>query len=247
LYCALGFKQTGFYIDIGANDPEMYSVTKAFYDRGWRGVNIEPLPSRFRALAKARTRDINLNIGCSDREGELVFGCYQMLSTCDPLVMTAMEKEGKTLEKISIAVLTLDMVLDRYYAENEPIDFCKIDVEGYEKNVLQGLNYSRYRPRLFCVESTEPCTLTQSHEAWEEILTRNGYQLGYIYGFNRYYIDAQSPDAARLFASFMAIAHWEQTHKIYSYASYHPRLLFSKLKYKLSRFREEIASKRQAK
>lgn len=30
----------GFYIDIGANDSEIDSVTKAFYDEGWRGINI---------------------------------------------------------------------------------------------------------------------------------------------------------------------------------------------------------------
>ena len=55
--------ENGFYIDIGANDPNVISVTKSLYIRGWYGINIEPLPDRFRALVKYRKRDINLQIG----------------------------------------------------------------------------------------------------------------------------------------------------------------------------------------
>lgn len=33
----------GFYIDVGANDPRHHSVTKAFYDHGWQGINVEPM------------------------------------------------------------------------------------------------------------------------------------------------------------------------------------------------------------
>ena len=37
----------GFYIDVGANSPDIYSVTKLFYENGWNGINIEPLPDMF--------------------------------------------------------------------------------------------------------------------------------------------------------------------------------------------------------
>ena len=33
----------GRYIDIGGYDPTIDSVTKHFYDRGWSGVNVEPV------------------------------------------------------------------------------------------------------------------------------------------------------------------------------------------------------------
>jgi glycosyltransferase involved in cell wall biosynthesis len=42
LWRALRSVERGFYIDVGANDPTLYSVTKAFHIRGWRGINIEP-------------------------------------------------------------------------------------------------------------------------------------------------------------------------------------------------------------
>ena len=32
--------EEGFYIDVGAQDPESDSVTRVFYERGWSGINI---------------------------------------------------------------------------------------------------------------------------------------------------------------------------------------------------------------
>ena len=59
----------GFYIDIGANDPNDISVTKAFYMIGWNGINIEPLPDKFKELAKIRKKDVNLNIAVGESKG----------------------------------------------------------------------------------------------------------------------------------------------------------------------------------
>ena len=63
LYCIFYDIDNGFYIDVGANDPNDISVTKAFYLNGWHGINIEPLPEMQQLLLKHRSRDINLNIG----------------------------------------------------------------------------------------------------------------------------------------------------------------------------------------
>ena len=59
----------GFYIDVGANDPVVDSVTKLFYDRGWTGINVEPDENCWRRLDSSRPRDRNLNLGLSDRPG----------------------------------------------------------------------------------------------------------------------------------------------------------------------------------
>lgn len=71
LYCALKDVENGFYIDVGANDPEFISVTKAFYDRGWHGINIEPLRAVCGKLAEQRPRDINLCIGLGKEHGKM--------------------------------------------------------------------------------------------------------------------------------------------------------------------------------
>ena len=54
--------ENGTYIDVGANDPSEDSVTKAFYDRGWSGINIEPIQRHHDDLTAQRPRDINLRV-----------------------------------------------------------------------------------------------------------------------------------------------------------------------------------------
>jgi hypothetical protein len=61
----------GFYIDVGANDPVLDSVTKHFYDRGWHGINIEPQSGPYKRLCAERSNDLNLKIGLSNRDATL--------------------------------------------------------------------------------------------------------------------------------------------------------------------------------
>jgi hypothetical protein len=58
----------GFYVDVGAADPYVDSVTRMFYERGWSGINIEPNPC-FESLAEARTRDVNLRVAVGESDG----------------------------------------------------------------------------------------------------------------------------------------------------------------------------------
>lgn len=60
LWRALKHVEKGLYIDVGANHPTADSVTRAFYDRGWSGINVEPVPSYYHALCQERPRDTNL-------------------------------------------------------------------------------------------------------------------------------------------------------------------------------------------
>jgi hypothetical protein len=54
LWRALKHIPTGFYIDIGAQDPLIDSVSFAFYERGWRGVHVEPVPRYAERLRQER-------------------------------------------------------------------------------------------------------------------------------------------------------------------------------------------------
>ena len=63
----------GFYIDVGANDPVIDSVTKAFYDDGWHGINIEPVSEWFEKLQLVRPNDINLQTGVGAKKADLNF------------------------------------------------------------------------------------------------------------------------------------------------------------------------------
>ncbi len=59
LWRALKDVSNGFWIDIGAAHPREYSVTRAFSERGWCGVNVEPEPGYAAELRAERPRDVN--------------------------------------------------------------------------------------------------------------------------------------------------------------------------------------------
>ncbi|MDB6095843.1 MAG: FkbM family methyltransferase [Francisellaceae bacterium] len=181
--------QHGHYIDVGAYDPILDSVTHFFYLKGWRGINIEPIEEYYNNFKQYRKEDINLKMGISNQEGFLTF--YQInasgLSTFDKAIAKKSQGQGLTLTKINkIPVSTLTAILKKHHLN--PIHFLKIDVEGFEKNVLEGLDLTRYRPQVIVIEAVEPLTINPSFNSWEKLLLNHNYEFVIFDGLNRYYI-----------------------------------------------------------
>jgi FkbM family methyltransferase len=129
---------TGLYIDVGAWDPNMHSVTKHFYKSGWHGVNIEPLRSKFELFEREHPRDVNLNVAVGDGPGKMrFFECMaeSYLSTRDPVIANQFRMRGGTVTEYMVPVVTLNEIFERYCPG--PVDFLKIDIEGWEKPPLR--------------------------------------------------------------------------------------------------------------
>lgn len=183
LFALLGDVKKGFYIDVGANHAELHSVTKLFYDKGWSGMNIEPNPVLHKELVNKRRRDINLNIGVSDHKGDLKFRNYPHhdgLSTFSEMIMKLHEKEGLPFEDQVVPVTTLAMIFRQNKIKK--IDFMKIDVEGYEIEVINGNNWEKYRPKVIVVEATVRHKLNP-------LMKKLDYRLEFFDGLNNYYVD----------------------------------------------------------
>ena len=187
LYVLLFDVKNGFYIDIGAYDPNFYSVTKAFYLRGWNGINIEPLPNQFKLFEKERPKDINLQMVIGNNEGNVTF-------YVDGQCSTVQKKYAKRNESINIKMDTMSNICKKYVPEGKEVDFCKIDVEGNERDVLLGYDFDNYKPKVFCVESTIPLSFKPNYQLWEEILIKNGFTFVYERGVNRYYVNKKFSD-----------------------------------------------------
>ena len=184
-------QKSGFYVDVGANDPDDSSVTKYFYLAGWRGINIEPIPELVEKLHKSRPEDTNEGVAISNKSGELAFykGVSATgLSTLSPKVAASHRAKGYEFTKIMIPVTTLNAVLDKHARDKPEITFLNVDVEGLEKQVLSSVDLKRYHPRVIMAEATAPLTEVATHQAWESILLDNGYIFAMDDGLNRYYV-----------------------------------------------------------
>lgn len=196
LWRALKHVENGFYVDVGAWSPDVDSVTKAFYESGWRGINIEPNPEFNQALRDRRPRDTNLQIALGDVEGDLAmnFLANPGLSTLDDSIAERHHAAGLAVSREVVKVATLSAIWAEHVPDGQEVHFLKVDVEGYEKPVLQGNDWMNFRPWVVVVEATLPMTQEESHESWEPILLAADYRFAYADGLNRYYIALEHID-----------------------------------------------------
>jgi FkbM family methyltransferase len=185
---ALRHVPRGFYIDVGAQHPTVGSVTKLFYDRGWRGINIEPVSHWFDQLVEQRSRDINLRIAVDAVCGEAVL--YEIpesgLSTTVAKFAERHRAAGWACRSRSVPTRSLAEIC-REYVQGE-IHFLKIDAEGSEYRVLQGGDFARYRPWIVLIEATEPLTDVPAYQESEAVLVPAGYEFAGTDLLNRYYV-----------------------------------------------------------
>ncbi len=199
----------GFYIDVGAYNPVEHSVTKHFYEQGWRGINIEPNPEPFALLKADRTRDINLNIGLSDHAGELtLFEAPGACWSAEPRLLTGyFAADEADLVRRTVPVQTLAEVCSRHVPLGTTIDFLKVDVEGHELEVFEGGDWSRFRPRIVVAESN-------GSDTWEAVLREAGYHFTLFDGVNRFYVRDED---ARLIPRLKAPANASDCFLIHGY------------------------------
>jgi FkbM family methyltransferase len=187
---------SGFYIDIGAFDPVIGSVTKAFYDRGWRGINIEP-GLIFEKLLAERPRDINLQLAVWDKAGELSFFEDQADLGTSRVVGEQPDEDAGTGERL-VPCDMLDNIV-RTHAADEVINFLKIDAEGSESRIIRSTDWTRLRPQIVLVEATAPWSNTLVNQDWEPILLEKGFTRAYFDGINVFYVRNEDADLLRHF------------------------------------------------
>ncbi len=127
---------SGVYVDVGAQHPEVDSVTKRFYDHGWSGLNIEPVSAYHEALKAERPRDINLDVLVGAIDGELTF--YHVegtgLSTTRADLAASHAQDGRKVITETLPIFRLQTLFERHGIT--AVDFLKVDTEGSEADVL---------------------------------------------------------------------------------------------------------------
>lgn len=186
----------GTYVDVGAADPEQDNVTCAFHARGWHGLNIEPDIGAFRRLVRARPRDRNLNVGIGNTRTSMTYHHFPdtgYSTFCDTRAAQLIEA-GREHEPRRVQVITLDEAIRD--AGLDRIHFLKIDVEGFERQVLEGIDLTRTRPWIIVIEATRPGTNDLADEAWRDLLTQRGYRRCLFDGINLFFCAEEHPEVA---------------------------------------------------
>jgi FkbM family methyltransferase len=142
--------RAGYFVEVGANDPERWSQTFHLERLGWTGVLIEPQPDLAEQLRQRRTAKVYA-VACSAPENagrSMTLYIAGGHSSFDPRLKVASVRPHGTVD---VPLRTLDSVLMEAGAP-APIDFLAIDVEGHEIEVLRGFDFARWRPRLVFLE-----------------------------------------------------------------------------------------------
>jgi FkbM family methyltransferase len=199
LWRALGHIPNGFYIDVGAQHPVIDSVSKAFYEHGWRGVHVEATPVYATLVRADRPDEIVLQVALSDKPGSLTF--YEIpdtgLSTGDASIAEHHRSRGYNVVETVVPCITLADVFTQ--VGQQDVHWLKIDVEGMEALVLAGWGDCPVRPWVLVVESTYPNSQVETHQEWEGMVLARGYVHTYFDGLSRYYVLADRPDLAQKF------------------------------------------------
>jgi FkbM family methyltransferase len=202
LWRALGHIERGLYVDIGAQHPLVDSVSMAFHEAGWRGVHIEPVPAYAELLRQARPGDTVLQVALGAAEGILdlhVIDDSGLSTAVGAYAEQHAKQSGAAAREVQVPMLTLNSAL-RHLAGRD-VHWLKIDVEGFEEQVLRGWDSSVLRPWILVVEATKPGSPETDFAAWDPLVTSAGYRCVYFDGLNRFYVAEEHAGLAAAFAA----------------------------------------------
>lgn len=186
------------YVEVGANEPRHMSPTAALYDLGWRGLLIEADPELAHRLRAERPGDAVVEAAAAAEAGEVTF--FRVpgtgLGTLDPAEADVARVRGFDVIEAAVPARTMNQMLTEFTEANQgqEIHVVTIDVEGAEAQVLAGLDLTRFRPWVICIEAVEPGTANPSHAHWEHHLRNADYREVAFDGINRWYVASERAD-----------------------------------------------------
>ena len=155
----------GIFVDVGAAGPDFLSVSSRFRERGWRVISVEANPEFCRQHRERGHEIYEFACGASDQDnvdfqvvnsqGRKYMGGDVSFESCSSLHIKpeyAADARGLEITNIKVSVRTLNTIL-REHARVEQFDILSVDVEGWELEVLQGLDLGRYAPKVLVIEN----------------------------------------------------------------------------------------------
>lgn len=190
-------QETGFFVDVGAEEGVIGSNSLFFEQKGWKGICIEPHPDSFAKLQAAR-KCICLPIAASSSKGKIKFtkinGPSQVLSGItnkydkrhEERISREIEKNGGSKEEIEVDTDTLENVFGRYNVKE--VHYLSIDVEGGELEVLKGINFDDVLIHIIDIENNYPDKFGEVRK----FLSSKGFTKSFSILFDEIFINGKS-------------------------------------------------------
>jgi FkbM family methyltransferase len=149
-------KSDVYYLDIGSNHPFYLSNTYYFYKNGGKGVCIEPDQLLYESFKKKRPRDSCLNVGVSIDDKKFADFYLMTANVLNTFSLEEAEKISamgtyKIKNSIRVPMQNINEIFENSL-ERMP-HFVSLDVEGLDLKILETLDFKRYRPSIFCIET----------------------------------------------------------------------------------------------
>lgn len=200
LWRAVGDVERGQYLDIGAQDPVVDSVSLAFYEAGWRGVHVEPTAAYAAKLRAARPDEIVIEAAVSESAGPIEF--YEIantgISTGRSDIAEHHRKSGFEAHPILAPTIRLDSLLGTMEGD---VQWMKVDVEGMEPDVLRSWGESAARPWILIIEATYPSSTVMTHHEWIGEVERRDYKEVFFDGLSRYFVHSSQKQREAAFSA----------------------------------------------
>ncbi|RKJ58744.1 hypothetical protein D7X33_29680 [Butyricicoccus sp. 1XD8-22] len=186
------------YIDLGANHAKEMSNTYFFYNKGAKGVLVEANPHLIAELKFYRNRDIVLNNVIdvvNDDEVEFFILSGDGLSTVDykeAQKFGHINPEIEIVDKKLVKTITYEHIVEQYLGKAPTI--LSIDIEGKDFEILQSIDFDKYRPLLIVVEMIDYNTKLNYKTKNNEVLTflnSKNYDEYAFTGINSIFIDKE--------------------------------------------------------
>ncbi|MDC1177861.1 FkbM family methyltransferase [Candidatus Pelagibacter sp.] len=158
----------GKYVDVGCYHPFKGSLTAKLYQKNWRGINIDVSKTSIDLFNIARKRDINLNCAISDFNEKTFYFQNGMINQ-----QNSLQKSSDDQIKVDINCYTLNTVLENN--DFHDFDYLNVDVEGTELNVIKGINFKKYKPKLITIENNEMIPEEYFQSEIFKLLEQNNY------------------------------------------------------------------------
>ena len=146
----------GTFLDIGAFHPKTFSNTRALYEKGFKGVFVEPSPSLMPAFVSEYGNDpaielVQLCIGTRNGTVEFYDSGGDAISTT---VASETERWEKAYNvkfcKIACEMVTVAELISR--SRYKRFDFINVDTEGNVIEILEQIDPVEVGAKLMCVE-----------------------------------------------------------------------------------------------